>query len=81
MRTPAFTGAMQCPNCKTVLGIDPTTTYCQCTVCKSNLNAKFSSAVLKMGVMKHPEVALCLGGKLGEPICKLELPEAQSLDR
>jgi len=48
---------------------------------ESNLNAKFSSAVLKMGVMKHPEVALCLGGKLGEPICKLELPEAQSLDR
>ncbi|QDZ19193.1 damage-control phosphatase [Chloropicon primus] len=39
---------------------------------ESNLNATFSTAVLKMGVVKHPEVALCLGGKLGEPICKLE---------
>ena len=39
---------------------------------ESNLNARFSSSVLKMGVVKHPEVALCLGGKLGQPICKFE---------
>ncbi len=39
---------------------------------ESNLNAHFASAVLKMGVVKHPEVALCLRGNLGDPICKFE---------
>jgi type II pantothenate kinase len=39
---------------------------------ESNLNAKFATAVLKMGVVKHPEVALCLRGNLGDPICKFQ---------
>ena len=39
---------------------------------ESNLNAKLTTTVLKMGVVKHPEVALCLGGNLGDPICKFQ---------
>lgn len=42
---------------------------------ESNLNCDFDrcKAVLKMGVVKHPEVALCLGGTLGLPICKFQV--------
>ena len=42
---------------------------------ESNLNCDFDrcKAVLKMGVVKHPEVALCLGGNLGLPICKFQV--------
>ena len=42
---------------------------------ESNLNCDFDrcKAVLKMGVVKHPEAALCLGGTLGLPICKFQV--------
>ena len=42
---------------------------------ESNLNCDFDrcKAVLKMGVVKHPEVALCLGGTLALPICKFQV--------
>jgi len=41
----AFTGAIQCPTCKNVLGVDPDTTFCQCGVCKTNLNARYAQPV------------------------------------
>ena len=41
----ALAGAIQCPTCKNVLGVDPDTTFCQCGVCKTNLNARFAQPV------------------------------------
>eukprot|EP00656_Telonema_subtile_P029845 TRINITY_DN32911_c0_g1_i1.p1 TRINITY_DN32911_c0_g1~~TRINITY_DN32911_c0_g1_i1.p1 ORF type:complete len:427 (-),score=71.92 TRINITY_DN32911_c0_g1_i1:89-1369(-) len=40
-----FTGAIQCPKCNSVLGVDPETTFCQCAVCHSNLNARYCKPV------------------------------------
>ncbi len=39
---------------------------------ETNLNAKFTCTVLKMGVVKHPEVAACLGKSLGDCVLKYE---------
>eukprot|EP00658_Telonema_sp_P-2_P005418 TRINITY_DN12020_c0_g1_i3.p1 TRINITY_DN12020_c0_g1~~TRINITY_DN12020_c0_g1_i3.p1 ORF type:complete len:233 (-),score=44.16 TRINITY_DN12020_c0_g1_i3:25-723(-) len=41
----AFTGAILCPTCKTVLGIDPDITFCQCAVCQSNLATRYCQPV------------------------------------
>jgi len=41
----AYTGAVQCPTCKTALGVQPNTTFCQCGNCKTNLNARYAQPV------------------------------------
>ena len=37
---------------------------------ETNLNARFTVDVLKLGMVKHPEVATCLGGTLYDCVCK-----------
>ena len=37
---------------------------------ETNLRAKFVCDALKLGMVKHPEVATCLGGELYDCVCR-----------
>ena len=37
---------------------------------ETNLNAQFSCSALRLGMIKHPEVAQCLNGRLYDVVCK-----------
>jgi damage-control phosphatase, subfamily II, stand-alone protein len=39
---------------------------------ETNLNARFSVDALKLGMIKHPEVAAELGGRLYDIVCKFD---------
>ncbi|KAF6265469.1 hypothetical protein COO60DRAFT_1697762 [Scenedesmus sp. NREL 46B-D3] len=39
---------------------------------ETNLTAKFTVDSLKLGMVKHPEVAACLGGRLYDVVCKFD---------
>ncbi|WIA22822.1 hypothetical protein OEZ86_009772 [Tetradesmus obliquus] len=39
---------------------------------ETNLRAKFTVDSLKLGMVKHPEVAACLGGRLYDVVCKFD---------
>lgn len=39
---------------------------------ETNLNAAFTVDSLKIGMIKHPEVATCLGGRLYDCVCKFQ---------
>jgi type II pantothenate kinase len=39
---------------------------------ETNLYAKFTVDCLKLGMIKHPEVAACLGGRLYDCVCKFD---------
>jgi hypothetical protein len=39
---------------------------------ETNLTAKFTADSLKLGMVKHPEVAACLGGRLYDVVCKFD---------
>jgi len=40
-----FTGAIKCPGCQKVLGVDKTTTCCQCSACKTNIVVRYAKPV------------------------------------
>ena len=37
---------------------------------ETNLNARFTCSALRLGMIKHPEVAQCLSGRLYDVVCK-----------
>ena len=37
---------------------------------ETNLNATFTCDSWKLGMVKHPEVAACLGGRMYDCVCK-----------
>jgi len=39
---------------------------------ETNLYARFTVDCLKLGMIKHPEVAACLGGRLYDCVCKFD---------
>ena len=40
---------------------------------ETNLYAHFVCDSLKLGMIKHPEVAQCLGGRLFDVVCKFDV--------
>jgi hypothetical protein len=42
---------------------------------ETNLNARLTVDSLKIGMIKHPEVAAALGGRLYDCVCKFERAE------
>ena len=43
---------------------------------ETNLRARFTCDSLKLGMVKHPEVATCLGGELYDCVCKFDVGTA-----
>ncbi|KAK3247606.1 hypothetical protein CYMTET_42897 [Cymbomonas tetramitiformis] len=43
---------------------------------ETNLHAQFTCDSLKLGMVKHPEVAQCLGGGLYDVVCKFDVAPA-----
>ena len=41
----AFTGAIECPKCRTVLGVDPNVVSCQCPKCHSNIIVRYAKPI------------------------------------
>ena len=39
---------------------------------ETNLHATFRCDSLKLGMIKHPEVAVCLSGRLFDVVCKFD---------
>jgi type II pantothenate kinase len=39
---------------------------------ETNLEAAFDCDALRIGMVKHPEVAQCLGGELYDCVCRFE---------
>jgi hypothetical protein len=48
---------------------------------ETNLYARFTCDSLKLGMVKHPEVAACLGGELYDCVCKFDAGTAADASR
>lgn len=44
---------------------------------ETNLHARFTCDSLKLGMIKHPEVATCLNGRMYDCVCKYDRGEVQ----
>lgn len=47
---------------------------------ETNLHARFVCDSLKLGMIKHPEVASCLHGRLFDVVCKYDVGSSSGAD-